>query len=72
MTHQVSFKIAGEADRETLRENRVRLGRDGVLTGFACNEESVSSRCPFNPLSPKSDQHQISPCNIIVCKREWS
>jgi len=19
---------------------------------------------PFNPLSPKSDQHQISPCNI--------
>ena len=21
---------------------------------------------PFNPLSPKRDQHQISPCNINV------
>ena len=22
------------------------------------------TRLPFNPLSPKSDQHQISPCKI--------
>ena len=43
-----------------------------VLTGFDCNEESVSSGCPFNPLSPKRDQHQISPCDIVVCKTEWS
>ena len=33
---------------------------------------AVSSGCLFNPLSPNSDQHQISSCNIIVCKREWS
>ena len=26
----------------------------------------------INPLSPKSDQHQISPCNINACKTEWS
>ena len=26
----------------------------------------------FNPLSPKSDQHQISPCTINACKTEWS
>ena len=27
----------------------------------------------FNPLSPKSDQHQISPCNINAqCQTEWS
>ena len=42
------------------------------LTGFDCNEESVSSGYPFNPLSPKRDQHQISPCDIIVCKTGWS
>ena len=27
-----------------------------------------------NTLSPKSDEHQISPCNIMtmLCKTEWS
>ena len=27
---------------------------------------NIRSRCSFNPLSPKSDQHQISPWNINV------
>ena len=26
----------------------------------------------LNPLNPKSDQHQISPCNINTYKTEWS
>ena len=30
-----------------------------------CNSGEVHIRvCTLNPLSPRSDQHQISPCNI--------
>ena len=54
----------GGGSRNIAREPR-GAGERQLLTGFDCNE-SVSSRCPFNPLCPKSDQHQISPCKIIV------
>ena len=34
---------------------------------------SRSSEKYFNPLSPKTDQHQISPCNIsMLHKTGWS
>ena len=34
---------------------------------------AVLDQFKFNPLSPKSDQNQISPCNInALCKTEWS
>ena len=34
---------------------------------------AVLGQFKFNPLSPKSDQHQTSPCNInALCKTEWS
>ena len=31
---------------------------------FSPFEVSKTLESPFNPLSPKSDQRQISPCNI--------
>ena len=39
-----------------------------VLMSFARLKKSINhSLMRFNPLSPNSDQHQISPCNINAC-----
>ena len=34
--------------------------------------EFFAGRVTFNPLSPKSDQHQISPCNINALQNRGS
>ena len=42
---------------------------------FHCNRrrETISMRkYSLNPLGPKGDQHQISPCNINHLKKKWS
>ena len=37
----------------------------GTITSYQMNVKHLGT-LPFNPLSPKRDQHEISPCNITA------
>ena len=43
--------------------NTLNININLILNELKISQKIVFSQ-QFNPLSPKSDQHQISPCNI--------
>ena len=79
LTHSVNIRrvVLGATMVELLREEfavvKVVTVESAVKEVNIILKRSRSSEKYFNPLSPKIDQHQISPCNISMnYKTGWS
>ena len=72
LTHSVNIRrvVLGATMVELLREEfavvKVVTVESAVKEVNIILKRSISSEKYFNPLSPKIDQHQISPCNILM------
>ena len=79
LIHSVNIRLVvlGATMVELLREEcavvKVVTVESAVKEVNIILQRSRSSEKYFNPLSPKIDQHQISPCNIsMLYKTGWS
>ena len=70
----VYWQVSGQGAQDVENTNGsvvLAVSRNSTQIAIRIKEDAVSFLfldvllyCLFNPLSPKSDQHQISPCNI--------